>query len=237
MVFGKNGKPPLFMRRITLKAKIEQHISLIKRETPHVSLKDIPLMQKKLVDLKQILTTMSDLRQSFRGQRGRLMEAGNRFLLCRLCEAAHAINERHIFLLPKTRKNINRKQIVAPLQDAPLVTQHTNAQANNLLLLSKTNARDEDSYQRDVQAMYTSLQSVHTLYAEIQSLVLRQGEQIEHILTNWENAAIHTELGTHQVEVRVARERVNTKILLMMLITAAIFFATLFMIYSSSRNK
>lgn len=165
------------------------------------------------------------------------MEAGNRFLLCRLCEAAHAINERHIYLLPKTRKSIDRKQIVAPLQSLDAPSQQPNAQNTSLLLLSKTNARDEEGYLRDVQAMYTSLQSVHTLYAEIQSLVMRQGEQIEHILTNLENAAIHTELGTHQVEVRVARERVNTKILLMMLITAAIFFATLAMIYSSGRNK
>lgn len=221
----------LFLFRITLKAKIEQHISLIKRETPQVSLADIPLMQKKLVDLKQILATMSDLRKSFRGQRGKLMEAGNRFLLARLCEAAYAINERHIYLLPKAPKSIDRKQIVAPLQNFEATQPHS-----DVLLLSKSNALDH-SYHQDIHAMYTSLQSVHSLYAEIQALVLHQGEQIEHILTNLENAAINTELGTHQVEVRVGRERVNTKILAMMLITAIIFLSTLTMIYNSGKGK
>ena len=209
--------------RITLKAKIEQHISLIKREIPSVALKDIPLMQKKLEDLKHILSTMSELRQSFRGQRGKLMEAANRFLLSRLCEAAHSINDRHIALLPRTRKSIDRKQIVAPLENLEQSKQD-NQQQDSLLL--PTNIVDDD-YHRDVQAMYTSMQSVHTLYSEIQDLVLRQGEQIEHILTNLENAAIQTELGTRQVEIRVERERLNTKILFMMLFTLLIFLGTL----------
>ena len=224
----------LLISRISLKAKIEQHIGLIQQETPQVALKDIPLVQRKLLDLKSILATMTELRQSFHGERGRLMEAGNRYLLMHLCEAAHAVNDRHLLLMPKPRKTIYRKQVVAPLTNNSVFSPSPfhDMPVEHQLLTTQT---VDDSHVQDVQAMYASMQSVHTLYSEIQNLVLHQGHQIEHIMTNLENAAIHTELGTQQVHIRVQRERVNTKILLLFSVVAIIFLTTIGLILTTKK--
>ena len=198
-----------------------------------MQLKDLNIMQQKLRILQQSLGSVTTLRSSFKGQRGMLMENGNRYLLSRLCEAAHKLNERHIALLPAPKK--------PPVVHTGALPKQTIENPDGIprleddMLLSRPIVTMDEEYQQQIGAMYNSLQSVRTLYQEIQNMVMMQGEQLEHVVMNLERAANHAEMGTTQIEIRAEKERVNTKLLAMLVITVLIFISTLGLIYKKTK--
>lgn len=237
--FGKNGKNISHHLpskcRIDLKRQIEQHISLLNKDTHTMKLESVRQQEKRLSVLHESLKTMQEMRKGFRGQRGLMMENANKYLLIRLSKVMTGINKRQIELVEKQGQGgsaVGRSKFYGDRYKLvePLLKDNENSQLQ--LQQQQMPAVDvyEEQRSKELNAVLRSVNSLRLLFTEVDSLVQSQFSQMSHIISNVDYAVNYSELGARQVERRAERERVNTWILSIFLITAIIFLGTLMLV-------